>query len=681
MKNTRLILSVCLLLAGLSASAAAPKPIKILAIGNSFSNDAVNQNLWDLAAADGQTFIIGNLYIGGCPLDKHWRNAEGDLPAYVYHKISADGTLVSTKGYKISTALADEKWDVVVFQQKSGLSGIVDSYEPYLGNLYEYVKYRVPKKCRFMFHQTWAYRSNSTNPDFVKYDRSSGKMYKAIMEASSEICKKYSFEVIPGGTTVQNLRGSEIRENVTRDGYHLNDPIGRYALACAWYEAISGRTCVGNPYAPAVTEPWMKEICQAAAHAAIEKPFEKTKVGPNANPTLRDEAGVPAYTLPDPLVKNDGTKVKDANDWMMNRRPEILDFYLNEVYGKSPKPSQDMHFKVVESSSDAFGGLATRKQVDLYLTKTERYCLHLLIYLPNKVEGPAPVFMGINFNGNWGVSDDPAIIMPDKAQMRKYNIVENYDTRGLNARRWPLEQILSAGYGVVTFYRGDVDPDFYDGFQNGIAPMIYKKGQKYPEPDQWGTISQWAWGLSRALDYATIDKDIDETRVAVIGHSRLGKTSLWAAAQDPRFAISISNCSGAGGADIFHRTFGESIVDLNHHFPHWFCGNFRKYNGQELNLPFDQHFLAALIAPRPLYIASADGDLWADPKGEFLCAKEASKVYEFLGYPGVSASEWPAAEVPAMDGTVAYHMRHGKHDIVSYDWANYIKFADRYFKK
>jgi len=680
MKLSR-ILAACLLFAGIAASAAEPKPVRILAIGNSFSNDAVNQNLWDLAAADGQSFIIGNLYIGGCPLDKHWKNAEGDLPAYKYYKISAEGELTMTPDYKISTALADEKWDVVVFQQKSGLSGQVESYEPYLGNLYEYVENRVPKKCRFMFHQTWSYARHSTNPDFVKYGNNSEGMYKAIMSASSQICKKYSFDVIPSGTTVQNVRSSEVRNNVTRDGYHLNDPIGRYAIACAWYEAITGRSVVGNAYAPETTEPWMKEICQLAAHAAIEKPFEVTrKVGPAAYKTLRDESGVPSFTLPDPLVKNDGSRVKDAADWVNNRRPEILDFYLNEVYGNCPEPSKDMHFKVVESSSDALGGLATRKQIDLYLTKTEKYCLHLLIYLPNKVEGPAPVFMGINFSGNWGVSDDPAIILPDKNQMKKYHIVENTE-RGAASRRWPLEQIISAGYGVVTFYRGDTDPDFYDGFQNGIAPLIYKKGQKYPEPNQWGTISQWAWSLSRALDYATIDKDIDETRVAVIGHSRLGKTSLWAAARDPRFAIAISNCSGAGGADIFHRTFGESIIDLNHHFPHWFCGNFRKYNNEELNLSFDQHFLAALVAPRPLYIASADGDVWADPKGEFLCAKEASKVYEFLGYPGIAISEWPAAEQPSIEGTVAYHMRHGVHDIVSYDWANYIKFADKYFKK
>ena len=287
--------------------------------------------------------------------------------------------------------------------------------------------------------------------------------------------------------------------------------------------------------------------------------------------------------------------------------------------------------------------------------------------------------MGVNFTGNWGVCDDPAIIIPEGKKQRKYSVLENLD-RGASASRWPLEQILSAGYGVVTFYRGDADPDFHDGFHNGITPMIYKKGQDWPEPDQWGAISAWAWALSRTLDYCGLDSDIDEKKVAVIGHSRLGKAALWAGATDERFAVVISNCSGEGGAALFRRQFGESVQDLNRHFPHWFCANFHNYNGRDSELPFDQHELLACIAPRPLYVASADADSWADPKGEFLAAREASKVYEFLGVPGLAVSEWPAVELPSIEGNVAYHLREGKHDITLYDWQNYILFADKYLK-
>jgi hypothetical protein len=405
---------------------------------------------------------------------------------------------------------------------------------------------------------------------------------------------------------------------------------------------------------------------------------------PNTN---YDEAMVGTYTLPDPLVCADGTKVTDARTWIEKRRPELLELFRANMHGRSPARPAGMTFEIISSNANALGGKATRREVAIRLGgEKDAPVIHLLLYIPNAAKKPVPTFLGVNFDGNQTVAADPGIKIIgqwtwDKAAAREVFIQPAEETRGKGAGQWAVGKILARGYALATIPRADIEPDYAEGWRHGVRGWFLKEaGRSEFAPDDWGAVAAWAWGLSRALDYLATDPDIDAKRVAVMGHSRMGKAAVWAGADDERFAIVISNESGEGGAALARRWFGETTAVINEKFPYWFCGNFKQFSNNDDRLPFDEHELLALVAPRPLYVASAQEDRWSDPRGEFLSAKAAEPVWRLFGKAGLGVDEMPPVNHPVGD-TVAYHIRPGRHDVTDYDWEQYLAFADRFFKK
>jgi hypothetical protein len=365
---------------------------------------------------------------------------------------------------------------------------------------------------------------------------------------------------------------------------------------------------------------------------------------------------MPAYRLPEILKAADGTPITTADDWTEVRRPEVLELFRKHVYGRVPTTPYQLRFQLANKEPQAMSGAATLKQIDIVVTaQGKSLTIPLTLFVPNEVPKPVPTFLLI-------CNRDPENIDP---------------TRKTKSEFWPAEEVVARGYGIAAFHNADVDPDKHDGYQDGIHGLL--DGGPRP-PDAWGTIAAWAWGASRAMDYFETDPDVARGRVAVIGHSRGGKTALWAGAEDERFSIVCSNDSGCGGAALSRRQNKEkeTVAKINKSFPHWFNETFKTYGGHEESLPVDQHMLMALIAPRAVCVGSAEQDLWADPRGEFLSVVSAGPVYRLFGQQGLGESpEMPAINEP-LDGEGAhYHIREGKHNLTLTDWKCYLDFADK----
>lgn len=357
--------------------------------------------------------------------------------------------------------------------------------------------------------------------------------------------------------------------------------------------------------------------------------------------------------LPNPLRCEDGTVVTNAYSWNSARRAEVLNLFRQNIYGRAPVGRPDsLKFQVEDSSEHFMDGAARRKLVRItYSGRGGEGAIRLVLFTPTKRSGPVPCFLLICNRG------------PDNIDA----------TRTVKSSFWPAEAIVAEGFAAAAFLNTDVAPDSKDAWQKG-AHKIYD-GEKGRTPESWGTIAAWAWGASRVMDYLVTDPGIDPKKVAVVGNSRGGKTALWAAAEDERFAMAVSNDSGSTGAAMARGKTGERIRDINRGFPHWFCENYKEFNDRESELPVDQHMLLGLIAPRLLYVASASEDAWADPRSEFQSAVLATEVYKLLGARGISHTTFPEPEKPLHDGAIGYHVRTGKHNLTEYDWAQFMLFA------
>jgi hypothetical protein len=365
-----------------------------------------------------------------------------------------------------------------------------------------------------------------------------------------------------------------------------------------------------------------------------------------------DESKVPKYVLPDVLTTTAKVKITSASSWEKYRRPEILRLFEDNVYGQMPKKFDSLKYLVTHEDKFAMNGRAHLKEVQVMIWNGGKsVTINLNLFTPNSRKSPSPVFLLINNRG-----------------------VENIDPlRKTISEFWPAELVIDSGYAIAAFFVKDASPDNKEHYQEGVL-------QLYPGQLTAGNgmkaIGAWSWAASRMMDYFEKDKDIDARRVFVVGHSRGGKTALWTGAQDKRFAMVFANCSGNTGAALARRQYGETIKKINTSFPYWFCNNYQQYNDNVDALPVDQHMLIALIAPRPLYTTNASKDLWADPLGSFLSLKNAEKVYALYNKKSALGSAPPAVGNAIINSQLGYHIRDGVHNLMIFDWNNFIRFAN-----
>jgi hypothetical protein len=383
-----------------------------------------------------------------------------------------------------------------------------------------------------------------------------------------------------------------------------------------------------------------------------------------------DEAKVGAYVLPDPLVLRNGEPVRTAQQWYEQRRPEILELYRRYIYGRVPAGAPRVTFAVVKTERDVLGGAAVRESVVGRIGDGPAAPqIHLTVYLPSHASGPVPVLLHLTFFA--GAARPAAAPAADGRRRPPMNELG------------PIADILAHGYGYAYVRYAEIEPDAaWDAPHRpvGVRALSLEPGQEAPRADEWGTVSAWAWGASRIVDYLETDPAVDARRIALIGHSRLGKTVIWAGAQDPRFALVFSSCGGELGTSLARRDFGETVDDMAANFPWQFAGNLQQFPGHWDELPVDTHMVIALNAPHPVFIGGGVKDQWSDPRGEFLAEVAAGPVYRLVGKADLGTAQMPAPDTPVMTGDLAFHYHSEGHLISASDWKAFLEFADRYFK-
>ena len=385
--------------------------------------------------------------------------------------------------------------------------------------------------------------------------------------------------------------------------------------------------------------------------------------------------------MPDPLVMLDGEPVTSPEQWMNRRRPELKALFQYYMYGQMPPRPRDETFVVAREDPGFLGGAATLKEVTITLGPPEVPRIHLLLVVPNAREGPAPVFAGINFQGNHAVVEDPKVALPESWVPGFYKGVK--DNRASDASRgaevdvWAVDDVIRRGYAFATYYCGDTAPD-HKGVVDGVRPHFLEDGRTAPGPHDWGAIAAWAWGLARAIDYLATDQDIDGGRVAVVGWSRMGKAAIVAAAFDERIALAIPHEAGCGGTAPSRAKVGESVGRINSGNPHWFDAEFKNFNDHPEKLPFDQNCLVALVAPRAVLFTNAVLDTGANPEGQFQVLRSVEPVYRLLGAGGLDAERMPEINT-LVDSKLGFHIRPGTHSMGRDDWAVFFRYADAQF--
>lgn len=387
--------------------------------------------------------------------------------------------------------------------------------------------------------------------------------------------------------------------------------------------------------------------------------------------------------LPDPLVSLQGESIRTPDQWRSLRRPELIRLFEHYMYGAAPPPPLNLRVKVQLEDPGLFEGKATLRLLELRFGPEQTPPIRLLLAFPNeRPTGKAPVFVGLNFCGNHAVLKHPkiplpSVWMPGHCPGCKENRATE-DGRGKEQDVWCIDQSIARGYAVATVYAGDIDPDQPD-FSDGVHPHFLAPGQTQPGPHEWGTIAAWAWGVQRAVDYLVTAPELDAKRIAVVGHSRLGKTALLAGAFDERIALVIPHQAGCGGTAPSRHKVGETVKQINDRFPHWFCDEFTKFNDQVERLPFDQHSLVALCAPRPVLFTNAVEDSWADPEGQYNVLSAATPVYRLLGVDGLAEGVYPPPG-RLVKSRLGYWLREGKHSMNREDWGIFLDFADAWLK-